>query len=67
MERREIETKLFMEWNIKTERKELKGLRKDLEKYTRTRKLRRTPKASRIAEYDSIPLLGPSPRGLRKE
>jgi hypothetical protein len=37
MEWRVIEAKLFMERNVKTERKESKELGKDLEKYTRTR------------------------------
>jgi hypothetical protein len=37
MEWRVIETKLFTERNIKTERKESKELGKDLEKYTRNR------------------------------
>jgi hypothetical protein len=32
-----IEAKLFTERNVKTERKELKELGKDLEKYTRTK------------------------------
>jgi hypothetical protein len=37
MEWRVIEAKLFTERSVKTEWKELKELRKDLEKYTRTR------------------------------
>jgi hypothetical protein len=37
MEWRVIEAKLFMERNVKTERKGSKELGKDLEKYTRTR------------------------------
>jgi hypothetical protein len=37
MKWRVIETKLFMERNVKTEQKGSKELGKDLEKYTRTR------------------------------